>query len=69
MTLPSKPSHIHNVFHVSMLRKYELDPLHVVNYDEIEVNEDSFYVEESIQIVDRDVHWLWTRDILVVKVV
>ncbi|KAL0549937.1 hypothetical protein IC582_014432 [Cucumis melo] len=33
LALPSSLSAIHNVFHVSMLRKYMEDPSHVVDYE------------------------------------
>lgn len=31
LVLPPSLVRVHNVFHVSMLRKYELDPSHVLN--------------------------------------
>lgn len=33
LALPSQLSSIHNVFHVSMLRKYELDPTLLLEYN------------------------------------
>ena len=35
LALPPNLSQVHNVFHVSMLRKYEPDPTHVLNYEEV----------------------------------
>ena len=35
LKLPLRLSGIHNVFHVSMLRKYVADPTHIIYYDEI----------------------------------
>ena len=35
---------VHNVFHVSMLRKYEPDLMHVLNYEKIEVDDKVSYV-------------------------
>jgi len=32
LELPSELGQVHNVFHVSMLRKYHHDPSHVVNF-------------------------------------
>ncbi|CAA0819856.1 Unknown protein, partial [Striga hermonthica] len=36
LALPPELSGVHNVFHVSMLRKYVYDLSHVVNFDELE---------------------------------
>ena len=40
LELPSKLSRIHNVFHVSMLKKYVSNPSHVLEAPPIELNED-----------------------------
>ena len=48
LVLPPKLSHVHDVFHVSMLRKYELDPSHIIDYNEIEVDENATFIEEPI---------------------
>ena len=37
LALPSKLEKIHNVFHVSMLRRYKSDPSHVVSSETIEL--------------------------------
>ncbi|KAL6318643.1 hypothetical protein AAG906_000721 [Vitis piasezkii] len=49
--LPSL-SKIHNVFHVSTLRKYVFDPSHVVELEPIQISEDLTYKEVPVQIVD-----------------
>ena len=38
-------SGVHEVFHVSMLRRYTPDPAHVVDWGEIEVNMDGTFEE------------------------
>ncbi|KAL5563445.1 hypothetical protein UlMin_033192 [Ulmus minor] len=43
LALPPELSSVHNVFHVSMLRKYILDPSHVLEYELIEVDVDLTY--------------------------
>lgn len=43
LALPPSLQRIHNVFHVSMLRKYVTDPLHVIPTQELKVNEDVSY--------------------------
>ena len=42
--------HIHNVFHVSMLKKYNPDTKHVIEYEPIEIQPDLSYVEQPIEI-------------------
>ena len=37
LALPPELKKIHNVFHVSMLRRYRLDPSHVVSSETIEL--------------------------------
>ncbi|XP_055824831.1 uncharacterized protein LOC129893343 [Solanum dulcamara] len=41
---------IHNVFHVSMLRRYYSDPSHALSVESIEVNPDLTYNEKPILI-------------------
>ena len=43
---------VHEVFHVSMLRKYTLDPAHVVDWGQIEVDTDETFKEGPVCIVD-----------------
>ena len=49
--LPSM-SGFHEVFHVSMLRRYTPDPAHVVDWGEIEVDTDGTFEEGPVCIVD-----------------
>ncbi|XP_050136138.1 uncharacterized protein LOC126611844 [Malus sylvestris] len=53
LELPSELSLIHNVFHVSMLRKYVPDPSHIIQLEPLEVNLDASYVEEPVAILER----------------
>ena len=68
LDLPPHLSDIHNVFHVSMLRKYEPDSSQVVMWIEILLWEDLTYKEEQIMILDREVKVLRCREIPLVKV-
>ena len=52
LALPPSMSSVHKVFHVSMLRKYTLDPAHVVDWGEIEVDADETFEEGPICIID-----------------
>ncbi|XP_059314163.1 uncharacterized protein LOC132064984 [Lycium ferocissimum] len=66
--LPAKISTVHPVFHISMLRLYKPDPSHVLNYEEVEIDESLSYEEEPVQILDRQVRRLRIKDVASVKV-
>ncbi|XP_012468880.1 uncharacterized protein LOC105786958 [Gossypium raimondii] len=66
--LPLELDFIHDVFHVSMLRKYRSNPSHVVSVEEIEVRLDLTFEEEQVQILDRDIKLLRSKSIRLVKV-
>ena len=51
LALPPELEKIHNVFHVSMLRRYISDPSHVVSSEMIELRPDLMYEEESVEIL------------------
>ena len=55
LALPLKLENIHNVFHVSMLRRYRSDRSHVVSSEVIELRPDLTYEEESVEILAREV--------------
>ena len=52
LALPPSMSGVHEVFHVSMLRKYTPDPAHVVDWGPIEVDTDETFEEGLICILD-----------------
>ena len=54
LELPPKLSRIHNVFHVSMLKKYVLDPSHILEAPLIELEEDLSFKVQSVAIVDQE---------------
>ncbi|KAL5553746.1 hypothetical protein UlMin_041147 [Ulmus minor] len=68
LALPSELASVHNVFHVSMLRKYVSDPSHVLESEPIEVREDLTYQEQPVQILDRKDKALRNKVIPLVKV-
>ncbi|KAL5549643.1 hypothetical protein UlMin_004874 [Ulmus minor] len=68
LALPSELAAVHNVFHVSMLRKYVSDPSHVLASEPIEVREDLTYQEQPVQILDRKDKALRNKVIPLVKV-
>ncbi|XP_049399712.1 uncharacterized protein LOC125863737 [Solanum stenotomum] len=67
LALPPELDKIHNVFHVSMLRRYRSDPSHVLPVESIEVNPDLTYNEEPILIQAREVKQLRNKRIPLVK--
>ena len=68
LELPSDLDRIHDVFHVSMLRKYIPDPSHVLIEQPVEIQEDFTYEEEPVQILDRREQVLRNKTIPLVKV-
>ena len=67
VALPPNMSKVHNVFHVSTLRKYVFDPSHVVELEPIQIYEDLTY-EVPVQIVDVMTKVLWRAIFKLVKV-
>ncbi|XP_071909779.1 uncharacterized protein [Coffea arabica] len=68
LDLPPSMSRIHKVFHVSMLKKYHPDPIHVIQLDEVEVDESLTYEERPVKILDREIKELRNKNIALVKV-
>ena len=52
LALPPSLLGVHAVFHVSMLRKYTLDPTYVVDWGELVVDADGTFKEGSVCIMD-----------------
>ena len=50
LALPPSMSGVHELFHVSMLRKYTPDPAHVVDWGQIEVDTDENFEEGLVCI-------------------
>ena len=68
LELPTSLSRVHDVFHVSMLKKYYPDPTHILKPEEIDIDECLTYEERPVQILDRKVKELRTKQIPLVKV-
>ncbi|GAU29982.1 hypothetical protein TSUD_360970 [Trifolium subterraneum] len=68
LALPPSMSRMHDVFHVSQLRKFIPDPFVPVELESIELQPDLTYQPDPIRIVDRDVKALRNKKIPVVKV-
>ena len=68
LLLPATVTGIHNVFHVSQLKKYYPDPSHVIEPAEITIDENLTYEERPVQILDYQVKNLRNKQIRQVKV-
>ena len=68
LALPPHLQHIHNVFHVSMLKRYFPDSNHVIEYEPIEIQPDLSFVERPVQILDRQERVLRNKSVPLVRV-
>ncbi|KAL5759246.1 hypothetical protein ACOSQ2_018084 [Xanthoceras sorbifolium] len=68
LDLPLELEKIHNVFHVSMLRRYRSNPSHIVQAESIEIRPDLTYEEEPVQILDQEIKELRNKRVPLVKV-
>ncbi|KAL0556108.1 hypothetical protein IC582_004618 [Cucumis melo] len=68
LALPPSFSTVHDVFHVSILRRYVADPTHVVDFEPLQINENLSYEEQPVEILAREVKMLRNRGIALVKV-
>ena len=66
--MPPSLSRVHNVFHISMLRKYVSDPTHVLSYEGLELDRDLSYEERPVQLLDKKDKVLRNKMIPLVKV-
>ena len=63
LELPSQLAGVHKVFHVSMLKKYEPDPSHVLNFEPMDLQPDLSYEERPVAILDTKERVLWRRTV------
>ena len=56
LALPPKLAKLHNVFHVSMLRRYRYEETHILPIQDIQVQSDFTFDEEPKAILDREVN-------------
>ena len=59
---------LHNVFHVSMLRKYSYDESHILLTQDVQVQSDFTYDEELNAVLTREVKQLRNKQVPLVKV-
>ena len=68
LALPLELAKLHDVFHVSMLRRYRSDPAHKLPVQDIQVQEDFTFDEEPKAILDREIRQLRSKQVPLVKV-
>ncbi|KAK5811692.1 hypothetical protein PVK06_027050 [Gossypium arboreum] len=68
LILPPELEKIHDVFHVSMLRRYRSDLSHIISPSEVEIQANMSYEEEPIRILAREVKELRNKRVPLVKV-
>nr|KYP41735.1 Retrotransposable element Tf2 [Cajanus cajan] len=68
LALPPSLSNLHDVFHVSQLRKYVHDPSHVVELDDVPVKENLTFEKLPVAMVDHKLKELRGKSIALVKV-
>nr|GEY98559.1 putative reverse transcriptase domain-containing protein [Tanacetum cinerariifolium] len=68
LELPQELSRVHNTFHVSNLKKcYSDDPL-FVSLEGLQLDDNLHFVEEPVEVMDREVKQLRRSHVLIVKV-
>ncbi|KAJ8749535.1 hypothetical protein K2173_025730 [Erythroxylum novogranatense] len=68
LALPLELSQIHDVFHVSILRRYRSDPSHIIQTSEVQLSDDLSYEEMPVPILDSKEKVLRNKTIQLVKV-
>ena len=68
LALSNELEFVHNVFHVSMLRKCISDKSKIILPEPLQIQEDLTYVEQPVEILDRKDQVLRTKTISMVKV-
>ncbi|XP_074278053.1 uncharacterized protein LOC141601657 [Silene latifolia] len=68
LALPPALARVYNVFHVSQLRKYVSDPSHVLEIENIELDEQLTYEEFPKEILDTKVRKTRNGEVSLVKV-
>ena len=64
LALPPSLASVHNVFHVSMLKKYIQNSSHVLSYEQLKLSSDLSNEERPVQILEREEKQLRSRKFL-----
>jgi hypothetical protein len=68
LAFPDSLRHMHDVFHVSVLRHYISDPTHVIDMSSLQVSDEGALTVDPVRILDHCVRQLRSRIIDEVKV-
>nr|GEW12256.1 putative reverse transcriptase domain, ribonuclease H-like domain, aspartic peptidase domain protein [Tanacetum cinerariifolium] len=68
LELPQQLSRVHNMFHVSNLKKCLSDESLVISLDELRIDDKLHFVEEPVEILDREIKQLKKSRIIIIKV-
>ncbi|WMV58266.1 hypothetical protein MTR67_051651 [Solanum verrucosum] len=67
LELPQELAAVHPIFHISVLKKCMADLLFIIPTEDIGIKDNLFYEEIPIQILDRQVRKLRTKELAPVK--
>ncbi|XP_062080218.1 uncharacterized protein LOC133784972 [Humulus lupulus] len=68
LALPPSLAETHDVFHISMLRKYVLDPSDVLNYEALELKHNFSYEERPVRVLEQGTKELRSKSIPIFKI-
>nr|GEV74640.1 putative reverse transcriptase domain-containing protein [Tanacetum cinerariifolium] len=68
LELPEQLSRLHSTFHVSNLKKYLSDEPLAISLDEVHIDDKLCFVEELVEVMDREVKQLKQSHIPIIKV-
>ncbi|XP_043705227.1 uncharacterized protein LOC122655042 [Telopea speciosissima] len=68
LALPPSLEGVHNVFHVSMFKKYIPNPAHILTAEPVQLKADMSYEEQPEEILWRKEHKLRNRTVAYIKV-
>ncbi|KAM6576974.1 hypothetical protein CsatB_028811 [Cannabis sativa] len=68
LALPPTLAETHNVFHISMLRKYVPDPTHVLKYENLNLQQDMSYMARPVRVIEKGIKVLRNKTIPLVKI-
>ncbi|XP_043705385.1 uncharacterized protein LOC122655239 [Telopea speciosissima] len=68
LALPPSLEGVHNVFHISKLKKYVPNPTHILTVEPVQLETDMSYEEQPEEILWRKEHKLHNRTVAYVKV-
>ncbi|XP_019171995.1 PREDICTED: uncharacterized protein LOC109167435 [Ipomoea nil] len=68
LALPLELERVHDVFHVSQIKRYVHDPAHVLPSEEIPLDEDLTYEERPLRILDFKMRDTRRKSVKIIKV-